>query len=86
MRFKNWAIACVVGIITLVGITTAFAGDEKDVKIRKHANWGYNDPDWTADVPDGAALQSGDHPRLVFRKGPTCRVAARWCAMGGMAS
>jgi len=44
---------------------------------RKHENWGYNDPDWTADVQGWVAVQPAEHPRLVFRKTDLARLKQR---------
>jgi hypothetical protein len=35
---------------------------------RQHQNWGYNAPDWTAEVPGWRRVEPGEHPRLVFRR------------------
>jgi hypothetical protein len=46
-------------------------------KLRKHENWGYNAPDWTAPVKNWTPPEPGEHPRLVFRKADLPRLKQR---------
>ena len=77
MQLRTWVGAGVIGIVIVIGSGVVLHGDEPAAQVHKHKNWGYADPDWTADVPGWAGLQSGEHPRLVFRKPDLPRLKKR---------
>ncbi len=47
------------------------------IATRNHQKWGYNDPNWTIEVPNYKPLQAGEHPRLVFRKSELAAIKDR---------
>ena len=77
MRYRTWLSACVVVVLPLAGAQEIFGEEEPSVTIRKHENWGYNEPDWTTDVAGWVPLKPGEHPRLVFRKADLPRLKKR---------
>ncbi len=76
MQFKTAHLACLVGILSLTAHAFVLSADEPP-EPRTHVKWGYDDPDWTTNVKGWTSLETGEHPRLVFRKADLPRIRKR---------
>ena len=69
MSKRQFCVVILAIVIPMV-VTAAPPASQpsSNTESRKHENWGYNEPDWTLNVPNWKPIEAGEHPRLVFRK------------------